>query len=240
MKLKTYLLTLGILMAILGASVGSAVLAYRMGTEALKGVSPPDVNPTNKFSTSQQITARPKPFKPINEKDILKKVDIYIQNQKTKPRDKKEPPKTVEPKPSPSAKEIEAPPQKRTDVLINFPLRVKEQNMTLEITKATYQGESLLLNISLKNEGEKAVQFLYSFLEIQDSQGQILSAITEGLPSEIPANGQTFQGTVEIPISLIEKSQLISLKLSDYPEQKVNLALPNIPISQNQEVTATQ
>lgn len=237
MKIKTYQLTLAILAAILGAGIGSAVLAYRIGTEALKGVSPPDVNPTNKFSTSEQISARPKPFKPINEKDILKKVDIFIQTQKSKPKTKKEPDKAPESKPTPSPQKTEASPPKTQDILINLPMRVKDQNMTLEITKAAYQGEYLLIDVSLKNEGQQAVQFLYSFLEIEDNQGQIISAITEGLPSEIPANGQTFKGTVEIPIALIEKSNLISLKLTDYPEQKLKLALSDIPIGKYLEAT---
>lgn len=232
MKIKTYQLTLAILVAILGAGIGSAVLAYRLGAEAIKGVSSPDVNPSKKFSTSASPSARPQAFKPVNEKQIIKKVEVYIQNQKKKSLDKNELKKADNPESVPKAEKIEATAPKTQDLTINFPLKVQDQKMTLEITKASYQGDSLIFDISLKNEGSQTVQFLYSFLEIQDNQGQILSAITEGLPSEIPANGETFKGTVEIPIALIEKnSKLISLKLTDYPEQKLKLDISNIPIS---------
>ncbi|GFE70488.1 hypothetical protein [Chroococcus sp. FPU101] len=237
MKIKTYQLTLAILVSILGAGIGSAVLAYKLGAEAIKGVSSPDVNPSKKFSTSASQTARPQAFKPVNEKQIIKKVETYIQNQKTKSKAKNEPKKETEP--VSSLEKTEATASKNQDLTFNFPLKVQDKKMTLEITKASYQGDSLIFDISLKNEGNQTIQFLYSFLEVQDNQGQILSAITEGLPSEIPANGETFKGTVEIPIALIEKnSKLISLKLTDYPEQKLKLDISNIPISSSEQAIA--
>lgn len=102
--------------------------------------------------------------------------------------------------------------------------------MTLEVRSASQQGGSLLLNVSMKNEGSSAVRFLYSFLNITDDQGRALSAITEGLPGELPANGEEFSGTVSIPTALLENSQKISLTLTDYPDQKLQLKMSDIPV----------
>lgn len=226
MKIKTYQLTLAVLAAIVGAGVGSGYFAYKLGAEAIKGVNSPDINPSKRFSASAQASERPKEFKPLNEKDIIKKVETYIQQSKNKPKAQE----VSQTQPTPSPQATPSPSEQTQEILNKFPLTVQDQNMTLEITQARYQSGSLILDISLKNAGKQAVKFLYSFLEVQDSQGQILSAITDGLPEEIPANGESFKGTVEIPTALIEQSKLISLKLTDYPDQKLKLNLSDIPI----------
>jgi hypothetical protein len=102
--------------------------------------------------------------------------------------------------------------------------------VTLEVRSASQQGGSLLLNVSLKNDGANAVRFLYSFLNVTDDQGRALSAITEGLPGELPPNGQEFSGTVSIPTALLENAKRLSLTLTDYPDQKLQLKMSEIPV----------
>jgi hypothetical protein len=58
-----------------------------------------------------------------------------------------------------------------------------------------------------------------------------LSAITEGLPGEVPANGEEFTGTVSIPTALLEDAKSLSLTLTDYPDQKLQLKMSEIPIA---------
>jgi hypothetical protein len=82
------------------------------------------------------------------------------------------------------------------------------------------------------NTGKKPVEFLYSFLEVKDSNGQSLNAIAEDLPDTLPADGKPYAGTIQIPASVITDSDFISLKLSDYPQQKVTLGFDKIPIGQ--------
>lgn len=100
----------------------------------------------------------------------------------------------------------------------------------MEIVEAQTQGNSLLLNVSLRNEGATAVRFLYSFLDVRDDRGRALSAISDGLPGELPANGQNFSGTLKIPTVLLDNTQKISLTLTDYPDQRLELKLKDIPV----------
>lgn len=88
-----------------------------------------------------------------------------------------------------------------------------------------------MLNVRLKNEGGDAVRFLYSFLNVTDNQGRALSAITDGLPGELPATGEEFSGTVSIPSALLEDAKTLSLTLTDYPDQKLQLKMSEIPIA---------
>ena len=64
---------------------------------------------------------------------------------------------------------------------------------------------------------------------MRDDRGRALSAIADGLPGELPANGEKFSGTLRIPTVLLDRSQKISLTLTDYPEQNLELKLKDIP-----------
>ena len=111
-----------------------------------------------------------------------------------------------------------------------FPISTQNQGVTLEVRSARYSGGSLLLKLNFKNQGSKAVQFLYSFLNVTDDQGRTLSANTEGLPTEVPANGQSFSGIVSIPTAVLDDVKKLSLSLTDYPEQQLRLQLSDIPV----------
>lgn len=230
MKLNSaFSLTLLLLLAMSGASVASALLGYKMGYEALKGVSQPEDNPTQKFANKKKSSEKPQAFKPLNEKTILIKVYNHIQGHHKKEAEKKttdSPEKAPEPKKSPDKVSSAS----ASSQVAQLPLRTSDQGVSLAVVKATQQGGSLLLDINLKNEGEKAVQFLYSFLEIKDNQGRSLGAITEGLPSEVPPNGANFAGVVRIPTGLVDNDQSLSLNLTDYPDQKLKLAIAGIPV----------
>ena len=113
---------------------------------------------------------------------------------------------------------------------IDLPIKGKDQGVTLEVVKINQQGGSLLLDVNLRNDSRKAVRFLYSFLDVRDDQGRALSAITDGLPGELPANGENFSGTVRIPTALLNDAKQISLTLTDYPDQKLQLKISKIPV----------
>jgi hypothetical protein len=85
----------------------------------------------------------------------------------------------------------------------------------------------------MQNKGNESIRFLYSFLDISDDKGRTLSAITEGLPAELPAKGSVFKGTISIPTALLDDVKQISLSLTDYPAQKLKLQLSDIPIEKN-------
>jgi hypothetical protein len=84
--------------------------------------------------------------------------------------------------------------------------------------------------VKMQNKGKDSVRFLYSFLDVTDDKGRTLSASTEGLPAELPANGPSFSGIVSIPTALLDDVNKISLALTDYPAQKLKLEVLDIPV----------
>lgn len=191
----------------------SGFLGFTLGHEALKSVSQPHINPIKKLIKSQQ-SDQAKGFTIVNEREILVKVYDRIHGQSTQAAADQ-----------PQAAQSEA----QTSV---FPLKTEDGGVVLEVLKANKDQDSLLLDISLRNNGSEPVQFLYSFLEVKNDRDQPLGAITDGLPGEIPASGKDFLGTVSVPLSLVDDAQELSLKLTDYPNQKLKLEIPKIPVEQ--------
>lgn len=101
----------------------------------------------------------------------------------------------------------------------------------MQVLSARYTGGALLLKVNFKNQSSRAVRFLYSFLNVMDEQGRTLSANTEDLPEELPADGTTLSGTVSIPTALLDNVKKLSLMLTDYPDQKLLLQIPAIPVT---------
>jgi hypothetical protein len=242
---STVALTLILLAMMLGAGFVSAMWGFTLGHEALKGVTQPDVRPTKKLADNQQTTPGKEGVPILREEDILTNVNAYMNGKgegsktnksKTDKTDKKDAQANnssqseTEEKPSPEPFTTEAS-FTSTDSQLKLPIKSQDRGVTLEVRSASQQGGSLLLNVSLKNEGGNAVRFLYSFLNVTDDQGRALSAITEGLPGELPANGEEFSGTVSIPAALLENANKLSLTLTDYPDQKLQLKMAEIPVA---------
>lgn len=218
MKLKiTISLVFVVLLMMLGAGGASAYIGYLMGREALKVVTQPDTD-------SEQSSEREKPpggshkgLTIIEEKAVL--VDVYNHiHQNSSDREQS----SIEDTLNKSDKAIQP---------AYFPLQHQSEGVTMEIAQAKREGNSVALSVNLKNESPKAVRFLYSFLDVRDDRNRPLSAIAEGLPGEIPPNGEIFQGRFIIPVILLDNSRNISLTLRDYPEQKLKLELSSIPIT---------
>ena len=215
---STLILTSALFLTMLVAGSGSAYISYRIGEEALKGVTQPDVS-SDRSLKKEKIVGNYRGLQLIREREIL--VNVYNLTHGTKKF------KNTSDKKS----------KKKSEQLINFkqnkafvPIIDKADGVSMEIIQAQQSGNSLLLDVTLKNEGSKAVRFLYSFLDVRDDRGRALSAISDGLPGELPANGKKFHGTLRIPTVLLDNAQKISVTLTDYPEQKLELKLKDIPV----------
>jgi hypothetical protein len=226
---STVVLTLMLLTLMAGASVASGVWGFALGREALKGVSQPDARPTAKTTGGKETLLDSKPLVILKEPDIIKSVRATIQRkekegeaeQKEEKSDERT--KTLSPEPSPQ-------PTATTSTQPGFPAISQDKGVTLEVRSARQQGGSLVLDVSLKNEGTSAVRFLYSFLDVTDNRGRALSASTEGLPTELPPNSQPVAGTVSIPTAVLDGAEQISLTLTDYPDQQLRLQTSGIPV----------
>lgn len=78
------------MIAMLTAGFGSGWIAYQLGIASLKGVSQPDINPAKKFTNDRTSYGRNQTFIPVKEEEVIKKVRVYIQQQKNKPNTKDE------------------------------------------------------------------------------------------------------------------------------------------------------
>ncbi|GAB1539561.1 hypothetical protein NUACC21_22280 [Scytonema sp. NUACC21] len=215
----------------LGAGSVSAFWGFTLGSAALKGVTAPDARPTTKFASSKSATAQQAGLALLKEDEILKVVKARIDGKKAtkstkQDKDNEETKNTKqqqEQKPA-SVVEEEKPQE-------GFPVSSESEGVSMSVQSARYSGGALLLRVKMQNKGKDSVRFLYSFLDVSDDKGRTLSASTEGLPSEIPANGPTYSGTISIPSAVLDDVKQISLSLTDYPEQKLRLQVSNIPVN---------
>jgi hypothetical protein len=222
MKLKVTLsMILVILLMMLGAGGASAYMGYLMGREALKAVTQPETD-SEQTNEKKPVGGSHKGLNIIQEKTVLVNVYNFI-HQKQTSSDREQ-----------SLIERNKTSEKPNNLIKpeSFPLTHRSSGVTMEIAQAKREGNSVTLSVNLKNESTSAVRFLYSFLDVRDEQNRPLSAIADGLPGEIPPNGEIFQGRFMIPVVLLDNAQNVSLTLKDYPEQKLKLELSSIPISQ--------
>lgn len=238
---STVILTFFLLLMMVGAGSVSAWFSFNMGSQSLEGVTEPDSNPTKKL-TRKQGEKQESQLVFVKEKDIIVQNYDYIKGKKNNNSSEKNPPKPQEKKPKTAPKPTEnqktesekesfinSPPENKP--LLPAPVQSKDQDITLEVSNIQLQDGAILLNVSLKNDGRKAVRFLYSFLDVRDDKSSLLSAITDGLPGELPANGEAYNGTIRIPSALLSEAKTISLSLTDYPDQKLQLKLDNLPVT---------
>lgn len=223
MNLKFTLILIGtILLMMLAGGTGSAYIGYLMGREALKVVTQPDINSEQSSDKKKPTGGTHKGLQIITEREILINVYNYIEA-------KKKGSKFVEQ--SFNRESSNEPSESNGLQSSRFPISNSSGDVTLEVSQAQREGNSLTLNVKMKNEGSKSRRFLYSFLDVRDDRGRPLSAITEGLPGQLPPNGKDFSGKFRIPLVLVDKTKNISLTLTDYPEQNLELKLEKIPVA---------
>lgn len=219
MKLNpTVALTLLLLVMMAGAGAVSAAWGFVVGREALKGITQPDTRPTNNQAIRKRNTSQNSGLVIVREEDILATVkarmegslkDSSISNPDAGKRNEK---------------------AGSDKAAVKFPLVSQNKGVSLEVRSVRRQGDSLVMDVGLRNESGKAIQFLYSFLTVTDDRGRVLNASTEGLPAELPSNSERFSGTVRIPTALLQETQKLSMSLTDYPDQQLQLQLADIPV----------
>jgi hypothetical protein len=214
----TVTLTLVLLFLMIGAGITSASWGYKLGRQALKGITQPDTRPINNVTDSQgKPLRREGSLALLKEKDIIANVKARV-GGKDAAAEKKEEAKP-EAKASPKA-----------DPNPGLPLYAESRAVTLGVQAVRKQGTSLVLDISLQNNSSRPVQFLYDSIEITNDQGRLLSAQTQGLPEALQPDGKPDNGTITVPMDLLDGAKSLSLSLTDYPEQQVQLRLSGIPV----------
>ncbi|WP_009632775.1 hypothetical protein [Synechocystis sp. PCC 7509] len=226
MKLNsTAILTLVLLTLMVGSGYLSSVLAYGIGHEALKSVTKPDARPATKIKVRKPTSQKEGSVVMLKEQDILNTVKARISGKGKKVRPQKVRTTQSNNSVAPKAQLVAATETPQA----GFPISNTNQDVTLSVTSARYSGGALVLKLDFKNKGDKTVRFLYSFMDVTDDRGRALSANTEGLPEELPPDGNN-TGTISIPTALLDDVKSLSLQLTDYPDQQLQLFVANIPV----------
>ncbi|MEM1425246.1 MAG: hypothetical protein AAGF75_01645 [Cyanobacteria bacterium P01_H01_bin.130] len=214
------LLTMGIAGAI------STTWGYNLGKEALQGITSPDSRPNSGGDLSEvdpETESTPQPLVLIDEKTVLSQIQTQISGQT--PTTTAAAPPAPEASPAPDIEPVENPGR-------SLPRSATSKDVTLTIDGVRSQGGTVLLDVELKNRSQNLVQFLYSFLEVTDELGRPVSAIVEDLPNELPPGNISARGVISIPSILLDGVLTVNVRLTDYPEQTIELNLNSIPISQ--------
>jgi hypothetical protein len=223
-------LTLYLLMGVLGLGILSAIVGYFFGHESLKGVTQPDMNP---FITSSAQGQYPREGGYlIKESDILSKVEretkgISKSDEVKKAADKDKKDAKASPSPSPD----KAKPQESA----SLPAKVQSQGVHLEVRAMTVESNGFSLDVTMRNESAKEIQFLYDFLDIVDDQSQPLTAEVTGLPTKFSPKSETFSGVIKVTGVSPSDVKWISFGLADYPEQTVDLKIPKILVKSKEK-----
>jgi hypothetical protein len=219
-------LTLYLLLGVVVLGILSALAGYLFGHESLKGVTQPNMNP---FMTSSAQGQYPREGSYLlKESDILAKVERETKgiSKASEPKKKKDEPsakKDAKASPSPKAEQSQQ---------TSLPTAVQSQGVRLEVRAMTVEQDGISLDVAMRNEGSKEVQFLYDFLDISDDQSQVLNAEVKGLPTKFSPKSEIYSGVIKVSGVSTGSLKWISLALADYPDQKIELKIPKLLIKQ--------
>ncbi|MBD2580030.1 serine/threonine-protein kinase [Oscillatoria sp. FACHB-1406] len=110
-------------------------------------------------------------------------------------------------------------------------LEDEKKQVKLKVLSLRKKNNAVVLEISLQNKSGRPVKFLPNFIELTNEREQEVSAVPEGLPTELPASGKVVSGRLEIPKGLLADAEFLSLKLTN-PDDEILLEVPKIPIAE--------
>lgn len=212
---STVTLTLVLLFFMVGLGSASAMMGYRVGREALRGVMQPDARPISDLMSGKRGALRREGVTFLREADIIANAQARINGGEA---------------PAPAAAAPASPAAGNSPA--GLPVSTEVNSVTLKVRSARKQNNLLLLDVSLKNSGKQPVRFLYSAMSVTNDQGRLLSADVQGLPEQLPADGKEFSGIISIPANLLAGANSLSIALTDYPDQQTQLSLAGIPVVQ--------
>ncbi len=221
----TTTLTLLLLLLMVTAGLLSASWGIAFGRRALMGVTQPDANGTwNTNAKANGASAKPGTTNPQRGQPALLNEQQVIEATVSKLK--------VVGKAQGAGSSLKR--ANRDSDLTNLPRVSSNQGITLEVRSVRRRGENLELGIQLQNSGDRTVRFLYSLMDVTNDQGQVLGASAQDLPGELPPTGQSYEGTVLVPVSELRGVKTLSVRLTDYPEQRLRLQVEGIPAQQPQ------
>ncbi len=215
-------------MFLLGAATG--LVGYLFGRNSLRGITQPDLNPFLN-STEDPAQSPRQGVRFLKEDELIKKVQVQTRGASAKPVPKvvKKPEAEKKEEKKPEAKKDEA---KKADG--SFPIRLESEKVKMDIRSLVQKDDEIVLNIAMTNGSSDPVQFIYTFLDVSDNKGYSLSSEVIGIPETLEANSETHVGTIRVLDTPPGAATRLSLRLTDYPDQKINLEIKDIPVAKKE------
>lgn len=210
----------------MGAATG--FVGYLFGRNSLRGITQPDLNPfLNSAGETNQSPRQGVSF--LKESELIKKVQAQTRGSTAKPAKPKKKDATPAQK-SEKKPEAKKPEIKKADG--SFPIQLESEKVKLDIRSLVQKDDEIVLSVAMVNGSSEPVQFIYTFLDVADNKGYSLSSEVIGIPETLKPNSETHIGTIRILDTPPGAATRLSLKLTDYPDQKINLEIKDIPVPQ--------
>jgi hypothetical protein len=209
-KDRALLMTSILLVLMLGAGLFSGIIGFTLGHAALKGVTQPDIRPSNKSINQQNLKTRG--LEVLGEQKML-----------TEARDLMGLPKQGEDDKQPQFSNTDKP-------TLVFPIESKDQGIIMIVKSAQPEGNNIKLDALLRNQGSQPVKFNAGVLTLRDDRDQALNVGISGMPTSLAANGKDVSVKVLIPKGELGISKTVTLNLTDM-DRKLQIEISDIPVA---------
>jgi hypothetical protein len=206
---RALLMTSILLVLMLGAGMFSGIIGFTLGHAALKGVTQPDIRPSNKSINQQNLKTRG--LEVLSEQKMLADAREVMGIAKAGD-DANQAQFSNDDKP----------------VLV-FPIESKDQGIILIVKSAKPEGNNIKIDATLRNQGSQAAKFGQGVLTIRDDQDQPLAASFSGMPTSLAANGKDVGLKILISKGELGTAKTITLTLTD-ADRKLQLEMADVPV----------
>jgi hypothetical protein len=203
---RALLLTSILLMLMLAAGMFSGIVGFTLGHAALKGVTQPDIRPSNKSSEHNKTRG----LEVLNEQKLIAEAQDVMGFDRKNEADKF---KTDE-KPT-----------------LVFPIESKDQGIILIVRSAQLEGNNVKLDLALRNQGSQPIKFNQGVLTVVGDKEQPIAFNSAGLPPSLAANGKDVSMKITIAKTVVATAGNVTVRLTD-SERKLQLEVKDIPTSQ--------
>jgi hypothetical protein len=221
---RTLLLTSILLFFMLAAGIMSGVLGFISGHEALKGVTQPDIRPTNnKGGNKENINT--KGLELIQEPELI--AGVKKQMGIEEPNKDAQQAKDAKQKAAAFEKAVKNDPKTGLPI-VKLPIVRENQGISMTVKSIESKGNYVKINVTLSNHGSQSINFGQG-IDVSNDRSQGIDSKTTGLPNSLAANGKEVKVTLSIPKNALDKVKSVSLQLTDV-DKKLQLEASGVPV----------
>jgi hypothetical protein len=206
---RALLMTSVLLVLMLGAGLFSGIIGFTLGHAALKGVTQPDIRPSNKSINQQNLKTRG--LEVLGEQKMIADAKEVMGIAKAG-EDENQAHFATDDKPT-----------------LVFPIESKDQGIILVVKSAKPEGNNIKLDATLRNQGSQPVKFNNGVLTLRDDQDQPVTASFTGMPTSLAANGKEVGIKILISKGELGTAKTVSLSLTDV-DRKLQIEMADVPV----------